>query len=545
MTRMFLIVVLVVFAVTIPSGASAGKKPICRSKSDPMLLSFQGNDSFKLIGYDFYDLLNTNKVPKGLDWITNEADRKKPSYEPFFDMLKKNGVNFTRCFVWDGWANDLFCWKRMDSANDPVKQGERYALVDLSQFDDRFWTRARKALEYASKKGVVVEVTLYDRCGVDSDSISPHRWSFHPWNPDNSVPGTIGSDLVPRGMERGIPHIYDIKNPKIKGLHEAYLRKWVEETKGLDNVIFEIENEGYVGYEFNSFVAKYLRNELKCSFLIAVNTFDDKDECHAIPEVDIIADHGPKSPVEVDKLLADWSKFGKVIVVDTDGWRTSEESYDTSLRVAQRALDKNMHYNHKARSIKPCGDTGKRYVELMADLRPRPKDKAVYRLRSDEVNRKIIDITLDDKNLENGLKLDLQWDGSGDGWTKVVERQGKNGRVNTNGPRGQKGRSIYFDVDDGYVFKGDRPKVVIEVDYYDDKPGELVLEYDAVGDNDFQHKTLAFNCKGTTDWQRATWRIEDAYFGNRCGTHADFGVRRPDGSEIVIRQVRVEKLAGS
>ena len=508
-----------------------------------MLLSFRGNDSFKLIGYDYYDLLNTNKVLGGLNWLSNEADKSRPSYESFFDMLKKNGVNFTRCFVWDGWANDLFCWKRMDSANDPIKQGEKYALVDLSQFDDRFWTRARKAIEYASKKGVIVEVTLYDRCGIDSDAISPHRWSFHPWNPDNSVPGTIGYDLLPRGQERGIPFAYDLKNPKIKALHEAYLRKWVEDTKGLDNVVFEIENEGYSGYEFNNFVAKYLRNELKCPFIIAVNTFDEPDKCHAIAEVDMIADHGPKSPVEVDKLLTDWSHFGKVIMVDTDGWRTSEESYETSLQVAQRALDKNMHYNHKARSIRPCGDTGKRYIELMAELKPSPRDKALYRSNSGQVNSTILDITLGEKNVENGLKLDLQWDGSGDGWTRVAERQGKTGRANANGPKGNKGRTVYFDVDDGYAFKGDNPKMTIEVDYYDDKAGQLVLEYDAVGGDAVRHKTLIFDCKGTTDWQRATWRIEDAYFGNRCGTHADFGVRRPDESEVVIRQVRVEKSA--
>jgi len=52
--------------------------------------------------------------------------------------------------------------------------------------------------------------------------------------------------------------------------------------------------------------------------VIAVNTFKEKDKCHAIPEVDMIADHGGKGPQEVDQLLAEWSHFGKVIMVDTD-----------------------------------------------------------------------------------------------------------------------------------------------------------------------------------------------------------------------------------
>src|SRR5512133_2264553 len=95
-------------------GASAAKPPIIRSKSNPKLLSFRGNDHFKLAGYDYYDLLNTDNVVESLDWRT-EADKKRPAYESFFDMLARNRVNFTRCFVWDGWANDLFCWKRVST----------------------------------------------------------------------------------------------------------------------------------------------------------------------------------------------------------------------------------------------------------------------------------------------------------------------------------------------------------------------------------------------------------------------------------------------
>jgi hypothetical protein len=519
----------------------AAQPPVARSKSNPKLLSFRGNDHLKLLGYDYYDLLNTDKVHESLGWRT-EADRNRPAYEPFFDMLARNRVNFTRCFVWDGWGNDLFCWKRVSTPDDPIKQGQRYALVDLSQFDERFWTHAIKAIEYASKKGVIVEVTLYDRCGIDSDSISPRRWSFHPWNSDNSLPGTIGYDLFPKGKERGISYVFDLANLKVKSLHEAYLKKWVDSTRHLDNVIFEIENEGYSGYKFNKWVAEYLRHTLKCPFVIAVNTFADKDLCHAIPEVDMIADHGEKSPKEVDQLQAQWAHFDKVIMVDTDGWRSSEQDYQKSLQTAQHALDIDLHFNHKARSNKPCGDTGKRYVELMAGIQSDPAGPAPYRLDTRKVNQESADIILDSKNVEKGLRLGLPWDGSADGWTVVVERQGKNGRMNTSGPNGRKGRTIFFDADDAFLFKGTHPKVQIEVEYYDSTPGDLVLEYDAAGDAEAQRKTAVFKCPGTTDWQHATFNLDDTYFGNRCGEHADFGFRRgSDGGEIVIRQVWVRK----
>jgi hypothetical protein len=533
-------IVMVAFSVQAGAWGAAGA-PVARSRSNPKLLSFRGNDRVKLVGYDYYDLLNTDRIGENLDWRT-QAERNRPLYESFFDTLSRNRVNFTRCFVWNGWANDLFCWKRVSTPDDPVKGGQRYARVDLSQFDDRFWKHAVSALEYASSKGIIVEVTLYDRCSIDSDAIGPRRWSFHPWNPENSMPGTIGYDLLPRGKERGISFVFDLANPKIRSLHEAYLTKWVEATRHLDNVIFEIENEGYSGYKFNKWVAEYLRHTLKCPFLIAVNTFADKDLCHAIPEVGIIADHGEKSPKEVDQLLADWSHFGKVVVVDTDGWRTSEENYEKSLQVAQHALDIDLHFNHKGRSSRPCGDTGKRYFELMADIQREPGGHAPYRPDPVKAGQETADILLGGRNVEHGLKLDLPWDGSPDGWTAVVERQGKNGRANSTGPNSRKGRTIFLDVDDEFIFKGTHPGVQIEVEYYDSVPGDLVLEYDAAGDSNAHRKTAVFKCPGTTDWQHASFSINDAYFGNRCGEHADFGFRRgADGGEIVIRQVWVRK----
>src|SRR4029079_3135288 len=126
---------------------------------------------------------------------------------------------------------------------------------------------------------------------------------------------------------------------------------------------------------------------------------------------------------EVDQLLANWSHFGKVIMVDTDGWRTSEQNYMKSLQGPPRALDLDLHFNHKARSNKPCGDTGKRYIELMADIEnSMPKGKqgagtAPYRLDTIKTNQESADIILGTKNVENALRLDLPWDGSRDGWT--------------------------------------------------------------------------------------------------------------------------------
>jgi hypothetical protein len=180
----------------------------------------------------------------------------------------------------------------------------------------------------------------------------------------------------------------------------------------------------------------------------------------------------------------------------------------------------------------------------MADIQHDPAKPAKYRLDPIKAGQQAADVRLGERNVENGLKLDLPWEGSGDGWTEVVERQGKDGRMNGSGPNGRKGRTIFFDVDDRFIFKGNHPRVTIEVEYFDEAPGELALHYDGKGEGDDHHKKVAVKCNGTTDWQHATFNLDDAYFGNRCGEHGDFGLRRPgDGGQIIIRQVWVKKAA--
>jgi 5-deoxy-D-glucuronate isomerase len=64
--------------------------------------------------------------------------------------------------------------------------------------------------------------------------------------------------------------------------------------------------------------------------------------------------------------------------------------------------------------------------------------------------------------------------------------------------------------------------------------------------NDWVAKQLRhLRCEGTTVWQHATFKLQDANFANRYGEHADFGLRRgSDGGELVIRQTWIRESDG-
>lgn len=363
-----LLLMVLVFCV---AGACLAE-PVQPSKTCPGLFVFQGKDAVKLIGYDYYDLFASPKVPAGLDWRRGE----KAYYEEFLDMLAENGCNFTRVFAISPWSNDRFPWRRISGPGDLIKQtvdhpeGERYALLDLSRWDGVYWQRVRRTLEYASKLGIIFEICLVDECGLESGP-GDRRWPLHPFNPENNLTGTLGATMSEGGHKDGLPQAYDLENKALVGMYEKYLAKWVQETRGLDNVIFELGNESTSGIAFQQWMARKLR-ELGCEFPIAANVFVDEEQVYNLPEVDLIATHGRKTPDEVRKWAADWrTRFpGKALMLDSDGWYDSEETWPNTIAAAQTALDLDCHFNHKARGRQQVGPNGELFIQLMKGLRP-------------------------------------------------------------------------------------------------------------------------------------------------------------------------------
>ncbi len=357
--------------------------PIAPSPDNPALFAFQGHNDVKLIGYDYYGLFSTANVSPNVDWRTG----KQLYWREFLDMLHANGCNFERVFAIDPWANSHFPWRRYYGPGQvewryskEFPAGEAYPLVNLEEWDDFYWHRVRSILRYASKLGIVFEISLVDECGLESGP-GDHRWPFHPFSPQNNLPGTLGKRLIEPGHHDGLPEVYDLSNPAVKTLYERYFAKWVEETRGLDNVIFEIGNESTSGLAFHKWAAHYLKHVLHCPFPIAANAFRDADAIYRLPDVDVIATHGKKTPAQVVQWIRTArKKYGKILVLDTDGWYDSEQTFPNTLQCAQTALDLDCHFNHKARTLQVCGKTGKTFLQLMGELQRNPKAPSPWRV---------------------------------------------------------------------------------------------------------------------------------------------------------------------
>jgi hypothetical protein len=86
---------------------------------------------------------------------------------------------------------------------------------------------------------------------------------------------------------------------------------------------------------------------------------------------------------------------------------------------------------------------------------------------------------------------------------------------------------MYFAVDDGLVFQGSLPAVTISFDYFDEGTGSFDLHYDGDLSQWSSGPTVALT--GTNTWNRGSFTVTDAYFGNRQNYGADFRIAGPAG----------------
>lgn len=156
-------------------------------------------------------------------------------YRRYLDTLASDGLNFTRLFggSYVEIPAQSFGIKRNDLAPEPgrfIAPWPRNSenKFDLEKWNPEYFARYRDFLSEASKRGIVVEVTLF------SSYYQEAHWKASPFNPSNNVNGTPALAWK---------ELHTLRNESVLAWQERYARKLVREANGFDNVIFEIQNE--------------------------------------------------------------------------------------------------------------------------------------------------------------------------------------------------------------------------------------------------------------------------------------------------------------
>jgi len=170
------------------------------------------------------------------------------NYTAYLDFLSSRNHNFFRLWAWEQakWTAEIAAdyWI---SPGPYQRPGPTLALdgkpkFDLNLFNQAYFDRMRQRVIDAGSRGIYVSVMLFNGWSVATKGAFAlnNPWKGHPFNAANNING-INGDTNGDGL--GL-EIQTLGNSAVTALQEAYVRKVIDAVSDLDNVLYEIDNEG-------------------------------------------------------------------------------------------------------------------------------------------------------------------------------------------------------------------------------------------------------------------------------------------------------------
>ena len=187
-------------------------------------------------------------------------------YEAYLNWMIALNHNFMRMWTWEltNWNTSeveksdppaLYVAPHPWLRTGPGNARDAKARFDLSQWNPAYFERLRTRVEAARAQGIYTSIMLFEGWGPQ---FSKDGWQFHPFNGENNINGIDGDK-----NRDGFGHeIYQLEDPAIRALQEAYIIKVIETVNDLDNVLYEISNENHINstewqYHMIDFIHQY------------------------------------------------------------------------------------------------------------------------------------------------------------------------------------------------------------------------------------------------------------------------------------------------
>ncbi len=168
-------------------------------------------------------------------------------YQGYLKMMKGNNHNFMRQWTWEharkaSWTTDDVVFSPLPYKTVKNKGKERY---DVSQWNEKYFERLRTRIKEAGDMGIYVSVMLFQGWSQNRlDTPGSDPWDYHPLNPINNING-VGKSVTNNGFDdEAMGTLHSMNNGDVLKHQEAYVKKVIETVNDLDNVLYEILNEG-------------------------------------------------------------------------------------------------------------------------------------------------------------------------------------------------------------------------------------------------------------------------------------------------------------
>jgi len=207
---------------------SLSAQPIALHPKNPHYFIYRGKPSIIVASGEHYGAV----LNPGFDYIK------------YLNTLQEDGMNYTRIFTGTYFeragsfgiekntlapapGKQLIPWRR---SNEPgaVCGGNKF---DLDLWDENYFSRLRSFIAEASKRGIIVEVSLFT-------SIYNY-WDIQPWNPKNNI--SLKEEISRKDVQT-------LNNGPVLSYQERLVRRIIRELNEFDNVIYEIQNEPWADH---------------------------------------------------------------------------------------------------------------------------------------------------------------------------------------------------------------------------------------------------------------------------------------------------------
>lgn len=288
--------------------------PLSVHPANPRYFADAAGRPVYLTGSHTWESLQDGMLP-GYTTVTQPFD-----YHGYLDLLQTNHHNFIRLWRWEMTDHEPQPWSRTG----PGLALDTKPKFDLRQFNQGYFDRLRTRTIAAGDRGIYVSVMLFEDW-VFMSKRKEHPLDRHPFHKDNNVSGINGD---PNGDGWGV-EIHTLQVPGVVEVEKAYVRKVIESVNDLDNVLYEICNEGKRHtrdwqYEMVRFV-KSVEARLPKQHPVGMTSVGDMNpDCLQSP-----ADWTSLSTARWDQTNDPWASAPpvttgqKVVLLDTDhiGWK--------------------------------------------------------------------------------------------------------------------------------------------------------------------------------------------------------------------------------
>ncbi|MFV0267650.1 MAG: DUF6298 domain-containing protein [Draconibacterium sp.] len=203
--------------------------------------------------------------------MSSKEGRPKFDWTGYLDFMEMHSHNFMRFWVWEhperqAWTQTLINIDPMPyKRTGPGFANDGKPKFNVEQWDQEYFDRLRTRVVEAGARGIYVSIMLFQGWSQNKLSIeNADPFLSHPFNQSNNVNGI---DVMNSNHDiDGQPTLHSLGNKKALAYQEAYVRKVIETVNDLDNVLYEIINEGGTtewNYHMIDFIHNYEKRKPK------------------------------------------------------------------------------------------------------------------------------------------------------------------------------------------------------------------------------------------------------------------------------------------